>query len=72
MTCKTTTYRRDGIKAVSGVLCVRGKLSVRGGGRLGYLSDVSRHVVDREIGCSRRVSSAFSKSSRVHGRSILL
>ena len=72
MTSKTTTYRRDGIKAVSDVLGNRGELSVRGGGRLDYPSDVSWPAVDREIGCSRRVCSAFRKSSRVHGRSILL
>ena len=72
MTTKTNTYRRDGFKAVSDVLYVIEKLNVRGGGRLDSLLDIKWAAVDREIGRSQRICSAFSKSSRVHGRSILL
>ena len=72
MTTKTTTYRRDGFKAVPDVLYVTEKLSVRGGGRLVSPLDVKWAAVDREIGRSQQICSAFSKSSRVHGRSILL
>jgi len=72
MTTKTITYRRNGFEAVSGVLCVIEKLSVRGGERLDSPLDVNWAAADREIGRSQRICSAFSKSSRVHGRSILL
>ena len=72
MTTKTTTYRRNGFKAVPDVLCIVKKLSVRGGGRLESLLDMKWAAVDREIGRSQRICSAFSKSSRVHGRSNLL
>jgi len=72
MITKTTTYRRDGFKAVTDVLYVVEKLSVRGGGRLDSPLDISRAAADREIGRSQQICSAFSKSSRVHGRSILL
>ncbi len=72
MTTKTTIYRRDGFKAVPDVFYVTEKLSVRGGGRLVSTLDVKWAAVDREIGRSQRICSAFSKSSRVHGRSILL
>ena len=72
MATKTITYRRNGFKAVSDVLCVKEKLNVRGGGRLDSPLYVSWAAADREIGRIQRVCSAFSKSSRVHGRSILL
>ena len=72
MATKTITYRRDGFEAVSGVLCVVEKLSVRGGGRLVSPLDMKWAAVDREIGRSQQICSAFSKSSRDHGRSILL
>ena len=72
MATKTITYRRDGFKAVPDFVCATEKLSVRGGGRLDSPLDISWAVADREIGRSQRICSAFSKSSRVHGRSILL
>ena len=72
MATKTITYRRDGFKAVPDFVCATEKLSVRGGGRLDFPLDMSWASADREIGRGQRICSAFSKSSRVHGRSILL
>jgi len=72
MLTKTTTYRRNGFKAVSDVLCVIESLSVRGGELLDSYSYMSWSSADREIGRIQQICSAFSKSSRVHGRSILL
>ncbi len=63
------TYRRDASKRVEHPFSIGEKSDVRGGGRLVSPCVLSWSVVDREIGCNQRISSAFSKSSRVHGRS---
>ena len=72
MTTKTITFRRDSFRAVTNMFSVPERLSVRGGEWLDSLFYMRWPADDREIGRSRRICSAFSKLSRVHGRSILL